>query len=320
MEKLRGPIYLMFILALCVCNFVSIANAGYEHKRISRVVVFPVHITKEYEKIGDDIWWSMRERMTETKRFFVASKNFMQNKQVFQPREVLAPADAIILGRLLDADTLVTMALFEKTFTLRVYETQYGLMLWTGSIELHPALRMSDQLPDIARKLHYDFMSSIPYQGFVLGDELLGRATYNEGQNSFFKADIGLGTQVQIGDTVQLVTIEADTIRPLFQDGLNLEIYAEGVVSAINKTIISVAITRRTDLKDIKEGGLLRIPNELKRLQDVYAIQKDRDKNIAIDLVSQENVRLTESQKEKKPLVTSLAWLGNLAFMLLLAF
>ena len=103
------------------------AEARFEHERIHRMVVFPFKVESaeadhDLPKLAEDTWWKTREKLTESKRFLVASRNFMQAKDVFQPRGELKPADALILGRLLDANALVTVFLEQRTrLILRVY-------------------------------------------------------------------------------------------------------------------------------------------------------------------------------------------------------
>jgi hypothetical protein len=244
----------------------------------------------------------------------------MQAKDVFQPRGHLAPADAIILGRLLDANALVTSFLVDRHFSMRVYETKNGLTLWSGDIDLHPALPISKQLPDAARKLLYDFTSSIPYQGFVVVDNLIGRPSYSEGEKVLFKADIGVGTQISVGDNVQLVRMKSDKMRPVFQEGASLEVYVEGQVIQVDRQIITVQVVRRAEKNnDIRADALVRVPDELRRLKEIYGLSESSDTGLRVNVLGDE-AKLSEEEAIRKPLVTSLSWIGNLALVLLLAF
>jgi hypothetical protein len=308
----------LIVIATLFATFM--AHAELTHERVRRVTVFPIKVDKELDKAADETWWDLRERLTESKRFLVASKNFMQSKDVFQPRGELQPADAIILGRLLDANALISTFVVDRKLSMRVYETKNGLTLWSADIELHPAIPVAKQLNDACRELLYDFTSSIPYQGAVIVDNLIGRATYSEGEKLLFKADVGAGTQISTGDAVQLIRIKPDRLKPLFQDGSTVEVYAEGVVVAVDRQIITAQITRKLGDVEIKADALVRIPDELRRLKEIYGMQEDPEKNIGVEIYQDSDDKLTDSQKKTKPLVTSLSWIGNMALILLLAF
>jgi hypothetical protein len=289
------------------------------HEKIRRVTVFPLKVDKEIDKVAESIWWDLRENLAESKRFLIASKNFMSAKDVFQPRGELQPADAIILGRLLDANALITTFVVDRKVSMRVYETQNGLTLWGGDIDMHPAVQVSKQLPDVTKKLLLDFLSSIPYQGFVIVDNLIGRPIYNEGEKLMFKADVGVGTQVTLGDSVQLVKISAERMKPLFIDGASITVYAEGKVVNVDRHIITVQVIRRQENEDIKADALIRIPDELRRIKDIYGLHDSSEKNLEVSSMVNREEKLTQQQKDRKPLVAALSWIGNLALMLIIA-
>lgn len=312
---MRWLFWILFIFSF------SVAHAEVLHERVRRVTVFPFKVEgAELNQVAEKTWWDLREKLTESKRFLVASKNFMQAKDVFQPRGELQPADAIILGRLLDANALISTFVVGRKISMRVYETKNGLTLWQGDVELHPALTVSQQFPDAAKKLLFDFISSIPYQGFVVVDNLIGRPSYYEGERLLFKADVGAGTQVTVGDTAQLIRVKGYRLKPLFQEGATIEYFVEGKVVNVDRQIITVQVTRKQEGSEIHEDDLLRIPDELRRLKEIYGMHEDPSKNVAISSIKSDNDELTERQREKKPLVTSLSWIANLAIVLLLAF
>lgn len=312
--------YRSLLVALFLMSILPAAHAQMSLERIRQVTVFPFHVSNALDKSAENAWWSFREKLTESKRFMVASKNFMQAKDVFQPRGELKPADVLILGRLLAADALITTFVVDQKLSMRVYETKNGLTLWSGDLEFHPAIQISKQLNDSVKKLLYDFLASIPYQGHVVTDAMIGRPAYSEGERLLFKADIGLGTQVTVGDSAQLVNVIVDKIRPVFQEGSSLEVYAEGKVVNIDKNIITVQVTRRQEDVEIRSDALLRIPDELRRIKEMFGLDDSSDQTLSARVVWGTDGELTPEQKEKKPLVTSLAWLGNIALVLLLAF
>ena len=296
------------------------AQADYEHERIRRVVVFPMQVESAYAKEAEEAWWEIRERLTESKRFVVASRNFMQAKEVFQARGELKPADAIILGRILDANALYISYLKERVLSVRVYETKNGLTLWQMDYELHPTVPVSKQLKESALRMLTDFVGGIPYQGHVIVDSLVGKPTFFEGEKMFFKADVGLNTQVTVGDNVQVVALRPVSMNPVFLSGSAVEVYSEGVITQVDRQIVTVQVTRRQAGTDIKAEALIRIPDELRRMKEAYGMTEDPMKNVAIEMYKGKDDELTDKQKERQPLITSLAWIGNLALLLALAF
>src|SRR6185503_6700203 len=111
--------YVLSLLAFSIC---AQAFAQTDHTMIRRISVFPIKTAPEFQQVADEAWWELRETLTRDKRFLVASKNFLMQKDVYQARSALTPADAIILGKLLDANALITTHLDERNLTMRVYE------------------------------------------------------------------------------------------------------------------------------------------------------------------------------------------------------
>lgn len=319
-QIVRGILTVLGLPLVVLTTFVAPVHAEYEHERIRRIVVFPLQTESTYSKEAEEAWWDLRERLTESKRFMVASRNFMQAKEVFQPRAELKPADAIILGRILDANALMSTYLADHTLNMRVYETKNGLTLWQTSIELHPTIPISKQLKEASARLLADFIAAIPYQGHVVVDPLVGKPTYNEGEKLFFKADVGLNTQVTVGDSVQVVRVNATSMNPMFQTGMNVEVYSEGNVVKVDRQIITVQVTRRQNNAEIKTDALVRIPDELRRMREAYGMTEDPMKNVGIEMYRNSGDDLSDKEKERQPLITSLAWIGNLALILVLAF
>ena len=303
-------IFLSFIL---FCSSYVWANT--EHQLLRRIVVFPIEAEAQYSEITEDVWWDLRKKLTDNKRFLVASKNFMSAKDVFQARGALKPADVIILGRLLDAHALVSMSLRDRKLTLYAYEGRQGNQLWNRSLELHPSLPISKQLPGASEKLLLDFVASIPYQGFVVTDELIGQPLYRESGKWRMKSDVGVGSQVAIGDPVQVVDVINKSLDPLFMSGSKVVVNADGRVVQVDRNVIVVELDRVPDPKKIKNNSLVRLPSELKRLQDTYAIGA---KSFDIDASALGPRANTEKEEEKKPLITTLSWVANIAVLLLI--
>ncbi|MGE4131220.1 MAG: hypothetical protein AB7F86_06250 [Bdellovibrionales bacterium] len=291
-----------------------------EHTLLRRLVVFPIKVPQEMAAVAEDTWWEMREVLTRDKRFLVASKNFLMQKDVYQARSVLQPADAIILGRLLDANALVTAWIDDRTVNMRVYEGEYGRPLWEYQLVLQPSLPPSEQLKPTILKLMQNFVASIPYHGFVIVDPLKGKPVYQEGRRLLVKAEIGANSESDVGDPVQLIRVYSDNLKPLFTHGASVEVFAEGrVVEKVGQNIV-IELDRLNRQNVIGEGTLVRIPKELKRLQQTYALQDTLKARIDPEFFSPGMTAAKQEESETKPLVASLVFVANLAAFLLLAF
>lgn len=312
---------LVFGLLILASTFSSVDSwARSEHDLIRRVAVFPVKAPSDLSEISEKLWWDLRGLLTSDQRFLVASKNFLLQKDVFQPRSVLKPADAIILGKVLDAHALITIALEDKALTLRAYDGVYGRELWINEIQLQPSVPVSKQIEPLSRKLVQGFLASFPYQGFVYLDPLKGSAVFREGSSLNLIADVGLESKIEIGDQIQVIRLMSDSLKPLFSEDALIEVIAEGRVLAITKNLIQVDLDRTIDPKLIKEGALIRIPKELKRLKESYGITESMKASVDPQFLSPRLMELKKEEREKRPLVTSLTFIANLAAFLLLAF
>lgn len=308
-----------WILSLILALSFS-AEAQQEHSLVRRISVFPIKVPKELAEAADEAWWEVRETLTRDKRFLIASKNFLMQKDVYQARGELSPADAIILGKLLDANALMTVSLEERTLSMHVYEGDYGRPLWEHALVLQPSLPIAEQIQPAVVKLAQDFIAAIPYQGFVTVDPLKGRPLYLEGRRQMLRAEVGINAEVDVGDPVQLVRIYSDSLKPLFTHGASVEIFAEGRVVTREGAILTVEVDRIADKNSVEEGSLVRVPRELKRLQQSFAIQDSLRTKIDPEFLSPGMTTARQQEEEHKPLVSSLVFIANLAAFFLLAF
>jgi hypothetical protein len=313
-------ISLLFLIALL--GFVSVnASAGSSDQQlIRRLVVFPFSLPQELSAAGDEAWWQSREEFAATRRFLVGSKQFLIKSDVFQPRKDLEPADAIILGKLLDAHALVTFQLIERRLMMTVYDGGNGSQIWRKGVTLHPSIPMADQLPQVAKKMVDDFVAAIPYQGFTIVDSLIGQPVYEEGDVKLAQIDLGQKTGAQAGDLVQWIRIEPTSPEPLFSGGSNTTVFAEGKIAKVEQGIAVVEIQRASSLSFLKEFSLARVPREADRLIKAYAIRENSRTTLTADLVAPEADPMQRISKERKPLATTLSIISSVAAFLLLAF
>jgi hypothetical protein len=315
------PVTMLLALAIGLGLFSFNARAATaEHGLIRRIVVFPFKTEKIYSDIADDAWWAMREFLTGNQRFLIASKHFLIKKDVYQPRSSLSPADVIILGKLLDANALVVTYLEDRDLHMVVYEGEYGRVLWESEVMLHPSLPIKTQLGKAVMKLTADFIASIPYQGFVVIDPLIGKPTYLDGSVLTAKVNIGLNSKIEPGDGVQFIQLFSKNLDPLFGEGASMVITAEGRVLRVENEIATVEISRARDLKDIRELSLVRFPKEFKRLSENLSTGDSLERKISPEIYGPELRELKKQESEKKPLMAAITFIANIAVFLLLAF
>jgi hypothetical protein len=271
----------------------------------------------ELAKPAEDAWWAVRKILSENQRFLIAKKNFMEQSNALQPRSQLQPAGAIALGSLLDANALITLYVEDRQLVMIVYDAEYGRLLWQHKQALNPAQPMNEQLVTTAQKLTNQFIASIPYQGFVIVDPLIGQPSYKDKKKIFAKVEMGLNSEVNIGDEAQFIRVQAINFDPVFLEGGRVEVYAEGRVTEMDREVATVEITRMT--KDrLRESALVRFPKEMARLQNYY-LGKDRLATMAENILASDMVSVQTQVKEYKPLTAAVVFIANIAVFILLA-
>ncbi len=295
-------------------------HADVEGKLIRKVAVFP--IADANYATSEDAWWQMRDLLTKDKTLLIAAKRFMINRGVFQPRRSLKPADAIILGRLLDAEALVVTYVEDRTLKMKVYEGENGYVLWTSEYQFHPAVPINDQLIKLTSKMASDFVDSIPYQGFTERDEVEDKVLFEKEGKTFVKVFFGGRSQLLKGDPVQWVTVKGDPSQPLFP-AAKVQIVAEGVVSEISGDDVLVQVQSAKRMEDIDENSLVRFPKEISNLRDLYVNQDSKQassENLNGHYFKDQLKPVNEFQKDNTPASTGVAFFLNIAVFALLAF
>ncbi len=284
------------------------------------MAVFPIRNEPGQEKLAEEYWWKIRSLFAENKRFLLANTSYMQQKDVFQARAELTPSDAIILGEILDAHLLVTTVIENKKLSMFIYESLFGRLVWKAERTMPASIPTSEQLPDLTNKLVKDFMASIPFQGFVFVDPLIGKVVYAKEKDSFLQVEVGEDVLVEAGDDVQLLKLNYNYGSPLFMGGATVEVFAEGKVSLVNHNIITVQLLRATDLQQIKEESLVRFPKEVKRMKELFRLSENLKSRVDPESFAPGMKALTREQTENKALITSVAFLLNIIGVLLVAF
>lgn len=342
-------ICLMFVLLCLTCSSsYAVERDHLPIAAIQKIAVFPVDDSGELlsrsqgsqvddltlEKL-DETWWQVREELTNTGRFVVATKAFLQRADVFTPRGELRPSEVVILGKYVEADAVLTLQLKQRTLTVRVWSSDDGNLVWKEAVSLHPSLLIRDQIVKIARSVVRDFISEVPYHGTTVMDLLARSPVFMESGKTFAKVDIGSragesnGSAMIPGQTVQWLKLERVGLDPLFQGGGKTTVIAEGIIRDIADRVAKVEVLRIASGEAITNGSLLYVPAEAERLlknKDPHArsvvltlLARDRGKKGTPGL-DPEGVRVQQTDKENRPFATSLSFIGSLAVILLLAF
>jgi hypothetical protein len=299
----------------------SAANESlYENQLVRRVVIFPMKVEKGFETLAEDAWWQAREELTKTRRFLVASRQFLVKNDALQARGELEPADALILGKLLDAHALITLQLNDRKLSMQVYDTVSGFVLYQKQVNLQSSQTIADQLSSFVRRLVADFLAVIPYEGYTMVDSFVGRAVFKENDANLAYVDFGAGSGIQVGDVVQWIKIKSTSFSPVFQGGAQQTVIADGKVVRIEDGLAVTEILRANNLKDIREYSLVRVPRIAEKLLAENTIKETQKTTLTPELIAPEANPELRAAKERRPLLTTLGFIGSIAGYLLLAF
>lgn len=287
-----------------------------EHALIARIAVFPFKAAPLEKTEIEKTWWAVREELTRSKRFFVASRLLLEKKEVFFEREELKSVDTLILGKLLDCHAIMTGFIENNQLKVFVYSGTTGETLWSHALFLDPDVPLRRQFSEKAVKMVQAFMADIPYQGYQTVESAMDRPVAIEGDVKIAKVYVG-AQNVQPQQTAQWVRVKRSNLDPLFQGGGEITVYAEGKVLNVEKDIATVEILRFSKVSDLKIQSLIRFPDEESRLREAFALSRDPSDQ----LLRQVGYLQTKEKKEpeNKPLFSALSYIGGLILVLVLA-
>jgi hypothetical protein len=252
---------LIFVFLSLVTVFITSEAVAENLALMRRWVVFPYDSdSPALKNAAENAWWKTRERLTLSKKYLVASRQFLLQKDVFQPRKTLSPDDVKLLAHLLDAD---------------VNLGQNGQLFWSKRLSFHPSLKATDQLELVSDKLTQDLLSQIPYQGFVVTDPLVGKTVFDEDSKKHVVVDTGTTDDVQEGMDIQWIQVllpEASEIKegvPLLSQ-VKIDVIADGKISKIKKGVFVAQIDRVKSIDLINERTLAVIPKLANKLGENY--------------------------------------------------
>jgi hypothetical protein len=241
---------------------VATENYGPELKALKKWAVFPFDVVDEkLKQAADQAWWKVREKITEKKRFQVASKQFLIQRDVFQPRKNLNAEDIKFLAQHLDADVIITGFSEYRDIQLNAYLTQTGQLLWSKKIGFHPSLRASEQLLNLSTRLITEFIEKIPYQGTLIEED--------EKRPEIFYVDLGINENVSPGDEITfLKSILPDSEKEKTKTEnilafMQTVVVSQGKVLSVKKNFIAVEV-KKEEIEKTKHTSLIGYPKEKK--------------------------------------------------------
>lgn len=285
---------------------------------VRRISIFPFSSPSSLSQQAENAWWDVRGELTKNRRFLVASRHFLEKKEVFQKREQLEPADVLVLSKLLEAHALVTCYMTTDRIYLSVYNGQSGWLLWESSLPFDKDLPLKEQVKDLALRLTRSFVASVPYQGFVVNNGNTGKVILFEGDIKTLSIHVGVNTRIQPGDEVQFLRLQRRGMEELFKNSGEREIYGRGRVIKVEGELVTAELLYLEEGANLQEYSLARFPQEARRLARSAGVLKDPSLQLAKQIQGQKN---QEKEKSKGgALITALAFVGNALLFFLLAF
>lgn len=330
----------VFVLMTALISTSALADADSlaPIKAIEKIAVFPVlyhgergtKVDAATAKSLDDTWWQVRDELTETARFVVASRAFLQKADAFQPRGKLSVGDAVILGRYVEADALLTMTLKERSLSIHVASSIDGTSLWSMTVDLHPSVLIREQIASVSRALVREFIASFPYQAITTNDALSKKALFTDGRRQMARVR-SAPKGVAVGDKVEWLQVRRESLGSLFQGASKIVIKAEGTVTEVKGQDLVVEINRIDDVSGITDGALVNLPKEHARLLDLSKAKDSATSKAVVTLLAADTAtggveivpegKVDERRRDESgPLATTLSILASLAVILLLAF
>jgi hypothetical protein len=337
-------VFLFFATLMAVSFQVSMSDANEADDApdspgvsgFEKIAVFPMlfkgergqRVDEATAKALDDTWWQVRDELTVTGRFVVASRAFLQKADAFQPRGALSVGDAVILGRYVEADALLTISLEDRSLTIEVFSAADGALVWRQSVDLHPSVLIREQVAKVSRALIREFIASFPYQATTLQDVLSKQAVFSEGGKRFARIKIA-SAKAEVGDPVEWLQIKRANLTPLFQGGHRSMVLGGGVIREVKDDTAVVQLGRVPEASQIRFGTLVNLPKEQARLALLSKPKDSATSSAVVSLlaagangasIEPEAKQVERKNDESGPVATTLSILGSLAVILLLAF
>jgi hypothetical protein len=304
----------MSFFALFLLIFGFQVSASIEVPLVRKVAVFP--IAGAAGEAAEDAWWQSREVLTKDQRFYVASRRMMVNRGAFQPRRNLKPADAIILGKILDAQALMTFQLDQRTLLMKVFESENGRLFYESKFDFHPVLSVNEQLKKAVNQLSEQFLKNQLFHGFVISNPLFKELIYEIKDKKVITVFKG-GFLLEPGDQVRVIKALAQNEGALVSAETRLEVIALGKVLSVAENEAQVELQQISSEEDLKEFSFVLFD---KYSKEFGYLEDKESSNLATEYLTSELKDINEVRASHGKTNSSLAWIFNLALLVLLAF
>lgn len=300
-------------IVLLYCG--SLWSVEFKVSSLKRVVVFPAQGVDD--SLVDELWWQVRSLLAQDLRFTVATRRLMINRQVLVPRGELKTADAVLLGRILEAEALISMYIKDAKAWVKVYRSEDGLLVWQGDLAFNPALSVKDQALGIFSKLIKNFMNEVPYLGYQVNNPLSGELMdFNETHALVYiqsgRTELETGQRIQWGELVV-------SQLPLFLSQRKLQVLVEGeVIHPLKNNIYQVQVP-------LQQASLLKAGMMLFDVSQLSVGSEKVQADLAIKTQYSSEYLVENMQPEKKiiqqaKIPTYLGFIFNLLAIVLIAF
>ncbi len=285
-----------------------------------KIAVFPIQSDINYGPVLEKAWIAARASLTKNQIYYVATKAFMKEKDAFQPRGDLSVLDVVTVSRLLDAEAVITFSLAGRDFTLRLFDGNTGQIFWRYTYRFSTFTPIENQLESVTAQLTADLHASIPYHGLVRAN--LDKRVMVQNQSKLTVSGVLFsGETAAVGDPVQFVRLNRISMEPLFQNGGQSVVIAEGFVSQIDGDNVTVQLTQVSEKQTLLGSDLIRLPKEAERRERSLNLISQKS-NRGTEFVATELKlieRETDEQKAAKGLVITGSFITSIVGFLLLA-
>ena len=242
----------------------------------------------------------------------------MVQRDVFQPRRTLKPADAIILGRILDAHAVVVTYLEEGELKMHVYDAREGYTLWKESLLTNRSEPIDAQIERLSKSLVGGFLADVPYQSFQISWPNQNEVLRKEDGRIYARLEIRRGLTLEPNTVIEWIRIPANLQKPVFRSYDRIVVFGRGRVVRLDRGAAIVEILELGNESDFELESLVRIPDEASRLQVEFGLKKE--KYLSPDLYQVELRKGAKKAEGTGPLAAALSYVASIALFILIAF
>ncbi|MCX7674372.1 MAG: hypothetical protein N2Z70_00905 [Bdellovibrionaceae bacterium] len=285
---------------------------------LQKVAVFPPQGIQDPE-LADRMWWAVRELLAEDGRFLVATRRLMLNRGVLQARGEFSAADAILMGRVLDSQMLLTMAVQGRQLRVRAWRSEDGFLLFDQTSEVLGSSQLAESALALAQRMTQELLQKIPYAGYqVRAPEGEPWMKSRDGENYVF-VDLGKKSTSQwVGKTVVWAELNYATRPLLAYPPAQKRVLAQAqLVEWLPEGIFRARVLEQPQDRDFfLQPHVVYFPEALSKWATSGAATESTETRLSEDFISQQ-LRVTPMIREQKKEATFLGTILSLGLVLL---